>query len=85
MKFVIAALFGFIANTQASTFLPDEYFSSDPNVISLVDKAVSAKKPSPPPKKKSQSQLLIDAQKAILKEKLKAKTPKELRAEERAR
>ena len=40
MKFIIAAILGLIVNTQASTFLPNEYFSSDPNVISLVDKAV---------------------------------------------
>ena len=51
MKFVIAALFGLIANTKASTFLPDEYFSSDPNVISLVDKAVAHKKSGPPSNK----------------------------------
>ena len=61
MRFVIAALFGLIANTQASTFLPDEYFSSDPNVISLVDKAVALKKVSAPPKKKTKNQALIDA------------------------
>ena len=61
MKFVIVALFGLIANTQASTFLPDEYFSSDPNVISLVDKAVASKKSGPPPQKKTKNQALIDA------------------------